>query len=96
MRKYIVLPNGEKKELSPLTEEEYALFKLWGGAINMSFYRFLKLNKYVLTKTYNNEILENSKIICEPGEPHFIIKDETSKGEGKDKEYYYHLKTISS
>lgn len=65
MKKYLILADGEKFELSPLTYDEFLIACEWNGGSDTAYAAFLRQNKYREVDDFREEALEGAKVILE-------------------------------
>ena len=71
MRKFIVLTDGYRQELSPLTNDEFCRALPWIGADDTAFDHFLRHNHYTEIHWLREEVLVDAVVELLPGEPTF-------------------------
>lgn len=73
MRKFLVWPDGHKKELTPLTYEEFNVLNLWSGSNDMAWKQWLYKNGYSEVDEFTVEALYEARFVLEPGDPSLLF-----------------------
>lgn len=76
MRKFLILKDGSKYELSPLTIEEFELSLKWSGINDDAYDHFLRVNKFHElspngSHPFSEEALKGAIVAFYAGEPVF-------------------------
>lgn len=59
MRKFLVFPDGERYELSPLTEDEFKQLDQWSGGSDGAFREFLAINDFHEIDSFDDSLLSD-------------------------------------
>lgn len=86
MRKFLVWPDGHKRELPPITYEEFKVLNLWSGSNDTSWTQWLYKNGYSEVDGFTVESLYKARFVLEEGEP----KLEFNLGDDDEDWYKYH------
>lgn len=74
MRKFIQFADGSRRELSPLTFEEFIYLEMWTYVSDTAWGQWKRKNDFVELEDFNEETLaEANWIILEAGEPTILF-----------------------